>query len=90
MKYRIITERFLEIRTVAQSALFFVPFTLILCSPLGWGKMSTHMTTSPTASTPDAVRTHLVSDRLCVSVSAVCQQLRYVTFRSVMHQQTVN
>lgn len=32
------------------------PFTLILCSPFGCGRMSTHMTASPTASTPDAVR----------------------------------
>lgn len=47
----------------AQTTQLFLPFTLILCSPLGWGKISTPMTTSPTASTPDAAKTCSVSGR---------------------------
>lgn len=43
-----------------------LPFTLILCSPLGCGRMSTHMTTSPTASTPDAVQQNMAVGCLTV------------------------
>lgn len=42
------------------------PFTLILCSPLGCGRMSTHMTASPTASTPDAVQKNMTVGCLIV------------------------
>lgn len=61
---------------------FDLPFTLILCSPLGCGKMSTHMITSPTASTPAAVKdTNRKWLRLCACVQNVAQ-LRYMTKRS--------
>lgn len=59
------TEKRWDSGTVCSACL---PFTLILCSPLGCGKMSTHMTTSPTASTPDAVEKHkLLFVRVCVA-----------------------